>query len=207
MKAGISNIWLLGMIAIFIFLFSCYIIISVNYTKSFKMKNEILNIIEKGKGITTGGSTSGSVTNAGTKGCKSSLDAGKTVTCNVPSFQTINIYLMGNAYTAKGYCTPKKGETWYGVKDLETISIDTITSSKKDTKYYYCFAKYRYGERTHLGDGKNRAYFYKVKLFYKMELPVIENWLSVKVEGDSAAIFDVQDGDKWKINEDAGYTT
>ena len=40
-----------------------------------------------------------------------------------------------------------------------------------------------------------------------MELPVIENWLSVKVEGDSAAIFDVQDGDKWKINEDAGYTT
>ena len=53
MKQGIANIWLLGMIVVFIAMFSAYIAITVNYTKSFKMKNEMLSIIEKHHGVTS----------------------------------------------------------------------------------------------------------------------------------------------------------
>ena len=213
MKAGISNIWLLGMIATFIFLFSCYVIISVNYTKSFKMKNEILSIIERSKGMTIGkGTGSGvSVFSAG-KSCTSAFGLGE-VTCDVPAYQTINLYLLGNSYTATGYCNHEDG-VWYGVKNLETVSWEV---AKNDTKYYYCFAKYKFGNNNirRSGSGKSDLstvtadryvnYYYKVRLFYIMELPVLNNWLSVKVEGETSPIWDVQDGDKWTPNNDIGY--
>ena len=193
MKAGISNIWLLGMIAIFIFLFSCYVIISVNYTKSFKMKNEVLTIIEKGKGMT------GLTTTSAGQPCSSKFGFG-TVTCKVPTFQTVNIFLRGNAYTAKGFCPkdsddPLVTDHWYGVTSLED---NTYEEANEGTKYYYCFAKYIYrdaGDSSPVTGYVNTysSYYYKVRLFYKMELPVLSEWLSVRVDGETAEINDDQE--------------
>ena len=190
MKAGISNIWLLGMIATFIFLFSCYVIISVNYTKSFKMKNEILTIIEKSKGMTGLGTTSAGQT------CHSKFGFGD-VTCKVPAFQTINIYLRGNAYTAMGYC-PKDSDDelyddrWYGVLSLDD---NTYERAVEGTKYYYCFAKYQYrlaGDPNAPLSNTLSSTYYKVRLFYKMELPVLSEWLSIRVDGETGEIVDDQ---------------
>jgi hypothetical protein len=204
MKAGISNIWLLGMIIVFIFLFSCYVIISVNYSKSFKMKNEVLSIIERGKGMTAGpGGLGNSVEAAGTK--KTSAFGLGQVTTNVPTLQTIAIYLRGNAYTAKGHCQPENDhEKWYGVTSLDTVSIEPVEANKD---YYYCFAKFKYGTRQTSTEKKYINYYYKVILFYKMDFPVLKDWLSVKVEGETAAIMDVQDGARgWICNGEAGGT-
>ncbi len=216
MKAGISNIWLLGMIMIFIFLFSCYVIISVNYTKSFKIKNEVLHIIEMKKGMTIGsGASKGqSIDNFNGKlyTCDSILHPGTELKCNIPALQTINMYLLGNAYTAKGTCDAEGDEMW-GVDKLEVVSFEKVVPGKK---YYYCFAKYRYGaddvymtggnKTTNLADtSKYINYFYRVRLFYKMELPVLQNWLSVRVEGETAPIVDVQDSDYFAPNQDQGY--
>ena len=214
MKAGISNIWLLGMIMIFIFLFSCYVVISVNYTKSFKIKNEVLHIIEKRKGMTVGDSISMGASIDSFSGsnysCKSILNPGTTLKCNIPALETINMYLLGNAYTAKGTCD-NEGDVMYGVDKLEVVSYEEVVPGKK---YYYCFAKYRYGaedtvlggnKSTHLADDSRYInYYYRVRLFYKMELPVIQNWLSVRVEGETAPIVDVQDN-RFTTNEDQGY--
>ena len=177
MKAGISNIWLLGMIATFIFLFSCYVIISVNYTKSFKMKNEVLTIIEKGKGMTGLGTvTAGS-------SCTSKFGFG-TVTCKVPTFQTINIYLRGNAYTAMGTCPkdeddPAFNDYWYGVTSLEG---NTYEEAQEGT-----------GSPSTTGVNELRSNYYKVRLFYKMELPVLSEWLAVRVDGETDEINDDQE--------------
>ena len=46
MKESISNVWLIGLVVSFILIFSCYIAITVDYSKAFKMKNEILSILE-----------------------------------------------------------------------------------------------------------------------------------------------------------------
>jgi len=187
-KAGISNIWLLGLIATFIFIFSCYIIISINYTKSFKMKNEMLTIIEKGKGMTglNGMPTLSEVS--------SKIVSGERVKVNVPTFQTINYYLLGNAYDAMNYCPQEYNENtcWYGVTSLLEHKYEPAQQGKK---YYYCFAKFAKGNNSEdLGNMYNR-YYYKVRLFYKMELPVLDNWLAVKVDGKTAEINDVQDID------------
>ncbi len=165
MKNSISSIWLLGIIIVFILIFACYITVTISYTSSFKMKNEMLHIIEKHKGFTDSvGSSQSSKVGSG------------SVIGNVGAFQTINLYLLGNAYTAKGECPKSDEGMWYGVKDLvykESLSSGNFEAAKASEKYYYCVAKF---------EQKNETY-YKVRLFYKFELPVLTEFLSVRVDG------------------------
>ncbi len=53
MREAFGGTWLLGFVVLFIVLFSAYLTISVNYTKAFKAKNKIVNVIEQNEGFTT----------------------------------------------------------------------------------------------------------------------------------------------------------
>lgn len=53
MREAIGGTWLLGFVVLFIVLFSAYLAVSINYTKAFKVKNQIINIIEENEGYTT----------------------------------------------------------------------------------------------------------------------------------------------------------
>lgn len=53
MKEAIGGGWLFGFVAVFIVLFSAYLAISINYTKAFKVKNRIINLIEENEGFTS----------------------------------------------------------------------------------------------------------------------------------------------------------
>ena len=186
MKNGIANLWLLGIIIVFIALFSAYIAITINYSASFKMKNEILTILEKHKGLT----------NYAGEDKESIIEGKGTVRGNVGALQTINLFLLGNAYTARGKC-PSGADTpgtWYGVDDLGSVStIKTgsvsIELAKNDKKYYYCIAKYN----ANMKSGEYESVYYRVRLFYKFEIPVLSDFLSVKVEGITDEIYGPQD--------------
>ncbi len=52
MREAIGGTWLLGFVVLFIVLFSAYLAISINYTKAFRVKNQIINIIEENEGFT-----------------------------------------------------------------------------------------------------------------------------------------------------------
>lgn len=187
MKNGIVNIWLLGMIVVFIFLFSAYIIVNINYSKSFKIKNEVLTIIEKHKGFISKDTSN--------HNGKSIIRDGETITTNVNTIQTINLYLMGSNYDAMGYCpTGTDGDSpgnWYGVSILRDGGsiASTYEPANPDEKYYYCFAKYRANKQV----GRYKASYYKVRLFYKFEVPAVESFFSVKVEGITDEIYYPQD--------------
>lgn len=180
MKKSIANVWLLGIILVFILVFACYITITINYTASFKMKNEMLNIIEKHKGLVD-------------KQSNATNEEGRHI--NAGSFQTINLYLIGNAYNAMGNC-PNDGEKWYGVTDIGFGSGKTdgegkyeVASSNK--KYYYCFAKIDLNSK---GDSKTKisqysTIYYKIRLFYKFEIPVLSDFFAVRVDGATDEIY------------------
>lgn len=51
MRESIGGAWLLGIVALFIALFSSFLAYAISYTKAFKVKNEIINYIEKDKGF------------------------------------------------------------------------------------------------------------------------------------------------------------
>lgn len=50
MREAFGGTWILGFVVLFIVLFSGYLAVSVNYTKAFKVKNRIINIIEENEG-------------------------------------------------------------------------------------------------------------------------------------------------------------
>lgn len=187
MKNSISSIWLVGILMVFILIFACYISVTISYTSSFKMKNEMLNIIEKHKGFTT---------NVGSYGNAKLEFGGESVVVNSGAFQTINLYLLGNAYTAKGECPKSDEGLWYGATDL-VYKVDRSGSNfevaNANKTYYYCVAKFVQENNT----------YYKVRLFYKFEFPVFTEFLSVRVDGMTDEIYNPNtDYDPFDVNGD-----
>lgn len=183
MKASISSVWLVGLVITFLMVFSAYIIITVDYSKSFKLKNEVLTIIEKNKGMTL-------YSGAQTKTVPSTITSGSVLT-HVGAIKTINAFLAASHYTAKGPCNIPRGSLYvYGVKELKYGQNDNWTQigelAKKNTGYYYCFAKYPTGR------SDKEAYdsvYYRVELFYKFEIPILREFLPIRVDGVTDEIY------------------
>lgn len=195
MKESISNFWLLSIVLIFILIFAAYLTVTLNYSKAFKIKNEVLSIIEKRNGITD---------DQVVKGVQSKMGAGTVMVPNSAQ-GTINAFLRASGYGTKGSCNGLEGK-WYGVKELVYAKNPTnnvgyeIEEVKPTGKYYYCFSKkLRSSGCTNFGQGsnwsklKNGAYYYDVLLFYKLELPVLGDLFVFNVEGTTMDIYNIAD--------------
>lgn len=51
MREAVGGTWLFQIAIVFILLFAGYLALSVNYSRAFKVKNEILSIIERNEGL------------------------------------------------------------------------------------------------------------------------------------------------------------
>lgn len=51
MRESIGGAWILGIVVVFIVLFTSYLALSVNYSKAFKVKNKIISLIEQNEGL------------------------------------------------------------------------------------------------------------------------------------------------------------
>ena len=176
MKSSFSNMWLLGLVALFIFIFAGYLAVTISYSTAFKMKNEMILIIEKHNGMTYDQGSSES----------SKITGGSVV--NPGALQTINLYLYGMGYRTKGPC-PYEDGGWIGVNSMvdNKQPVINVEPAQRRKKYYYCFAKYAstYGkDKKTLG-----AVYYKVRLFYKMDLPVLGDLFTFNVEGTTTDIY------------------
>lgn len=54
MRQTIGSTWILQLVIVFILIFVAFLALSINYTKAYKIKNELLSIIEKYEGVNTG---------------------------------------------------------------------------------------------------------------------------------------------------------
>ncbi len=54
MRESIGGTWLTGIVIVFMLIFVAFLALSINYTKAFQMKNDILTMIEKREGFTDG---------------------------------------------------------------------------------------------------------------------------------------------------------
>lgn len=74
MRETIASTWVYQLVIVFILIFVAFLILSLTYSKNYKTKNEIINVIEKYEGV------------------------------NTKSIQIINNYLSYNGYKVKGSC-------------------------------------------------------------------------------------------------------
>lgn len=183
MKSAISNVWFIGIMVTFIFLFAGYIIVTLEYSKSLKYKNTVLNLIEENQGM---------VNDSSVQTKPSIIVSGENVKNPSGTIQKINIYLAGSGYSAKGYCPTDDGYTWYGVEDLNTDNTISINKADKNKKYYYCFSKFK-------NSNKNTNY-YKIRLYYKFQLPIAGFEAAFKIDGTTKDIYGVLDN-QWEISK------
>ncbi len=77
MRQAIGTTWIMQLVIIFMLIFVAFLALTINFTKAFKIKNELITMIEKYEGLSSG-------------------DEG--------SISLINNYLRYNNYSVRGYC-------------------------------------------------------------------------------------------------------
>lgn len=115
MRQTISGTWVFMLVILFTLIFAAYIALTINYSKSFKTKNEVLSLIEKNEGFTDNG------------------------------VKLINGYLSQSGYKTLGNCHLQDDTVVYGAKSIDPdTSVENAFERVTDPgkKYYYCFSKY-----------------------------------------------------------------
>lgn len=77
MRQAIGTTWVMQLVIIFMLIFVAFLALTINYTKAFKVKNELVSLIERNEGIQES---------------------------NDGSIHLINNYLEYNNYTTRGSC-------------------------------------------------------------------------------------------------------
>lgn len=122
MREAFGSVWTIQIILIFLVLINAYLAFSVNYTKAFRIKNNIISIIETQEGFTEG---------AKTKTEAIMLDTGYNVSYSnivVPGCESGGYKAIQN--NAGGYCVKfnRTGTNsgYYSVKTYISIDIPVL---------------------------------------------------------------------------------
>ncbi len=150
MREAIGGTWLFGLVITFIVFFASFLAISVNFSKAFNVKNNVVDLISKYEG----------------NNCNARKNIGK--------------YLNDVGYLVTGECKNVDGVT-YTAYDLNGNKVS-------GTKGYYCVAIEDTGSSTDI----NKTY-YRVMVFFRVDLPVIGNLTTFKIKGETESIYYASD--------------
>lgn len=148
MREAIGGTWLFSIVIVFIVLFTSFLAISVNYSKAFKVKNGIINIIEKNEGVST------------------------------DTVDEISSYLDTVGYLVYSSCP-------------DTVTSQSSTdkaqgfeaSNTNSRKFKYCVAK------TEDTNGNINKTYYKVTVFFRVDLPIFGEIFTFPVTGETKPIY------------------
>ena len=153
MRETVGATWVYQLVIIFMLIFVAFLALTMNYTKAFKIKNDVVSIVEKYEGFSK------------------------------KSVSIINNYLLSSGYTTMNSCY--SGEM--GSQDLKSNVLKSATSGQK---YYYCVSKLPTATGTKLDRAK-----YRVRIFFRFDLPVIGHLYTFEAEGVTVDITNSIDGD------------
>ena len=164
MRESIGTAWIMIIVMTFIVLFSGYLAFSINYSKSFRVKDGIVERIHKHNGF------------------------------NDKSITEIDEYLAQINYNAKGncfnYCKELgDGAECIGVNGKEYEAINT-SASKSNKNYNYCIFKIKNsikGEINKTADAYTA--YYKVVVFFSLQIGNISFFNNFKTTGETGTIY------------------
>lgn len=162
MRESIGGTWLIGIVALFIVLFSAFMAYSINYTKAFRAKNGIIDLIEQNEGYT--------------------FYNGPNID-NMTQEQLMN----DSSVQAQAYALVKSMGYDYGSKSENKVVCNndgTISDATKiDAAYQpggYCVYRFCNSDGT---------YRYKVVTYVMMKFPVINFGITVPIKGETKTLY------------------
>lgn len=165
MREAIGGTWLFNLVIFFVLLFAGYMCLSINYSKAFGVKDKIINELERNGGVkvfTNSKYTDVALTN-------------------------ISNYMKKVGYRTKGSC---KGYSYGCTLDGKCTSVN----SSNTTKYAFCLSEvkandaYSYAINGTPGEFIYVSY-YKVKVFYQLDLPIIRTAFDFNIKGDTKILY------------------
>ena len=157
MREAIGGTWLFGLVITFIVFFASFLAVSINYSKAFNVKNNIVDLISKYEGNN----------------------------CNAR--KKIGSYLTEVGYLVPGTC-PNDEE--YNGEPITYVGFDLKGDTTNGGKAYYCISKDTVDDGVVL-DKK----FYRVVVFFKIDLPLVGNITTFKIRGETESIPFATDSD------------
>ena len=147
MRESIGGTWLFQIVIVFVLLFAGYICLSINHSKAFAIKNDII------------------------------LELQRNGEYNSTAQKNVESLLKKAGYRTSGKC--ESGYTGYdrnGVKLYNSNSNNAVFCLKQ-VKITDTYPEYPV------------SYYYKIKVFYQLDLPVLNQVMSFTVTGDTGTIF------------------
>ena len=122
MREAIGGTWITQLVIVFMLIFVAFLALSLNYTKAFKVRNQLMTIIEQQEGVTSGDDGSIALMNNYLKG----NGYGVMRTCALDSYGVTNL----NS-SAVELVTNDKKRYYYCIRKIEA------PSSNHEGKVYY----------------------------------------------------------------------
>lgn len=164
MRESVGGAWIYGLVIGFVILFTSFLAVAINYTKVFKVKNEVTSIIEKQEGLTTR-------------------------TNNLPggSLALIGTYLDSVGYSNVGTCPRKNRDNWFGFVEGSNRLVQA-----GDGKYLFCAKKTTSSKN--LASGREKiSYYYDLVFFFKVDLPIVGELITFRIEDQTFNISEPND--------------
>ena len=177
MKEAIGGTWIFGMVITFLALFTTFVSVSTNYSRCYKIKDEVLLAIERAHGI------------------------------NEDSVNSINKFLKGTGYSSVGKCPDDgncwfsfninesySSGSYRPAGDRNTNYclakyMITRNTSDADNRVIY----------TNGPVGHPESAYYGAVIFFRLEWPILRSMFSIDISGETSIIYLVNDFDE--VNE------
>ena len=156
MKEAIGGFSLFNIVIVFVLVFTGYVSMSINYSKAYNVKNEIINIIKNHGGV-----------------CTDSVGSG-TYCSNFA--EQITDYFKEASYKSTRDCDTN--DDWVGFDRNGQLISDGKNAA-------FCVKGIRANGNSELPN----ALYYKVKVFYQLDLPIISRIFDFSITGETARVY------------------
>lgn len=172
MRHSVGSAWVFSICLAFIILFTCYLAITINYAKAFRIKTHIVDTIEENEGYPENGK----------------LD------------DELIKYLTYQGYDASGSCSDYIKLDEYPDGSRQWVLFHTIDYGPALGTNNHNVCIYRMNRQLQDNEGtcKEMAY-YKVIVFFKFDLPLLGYFTSFQVNGETRLGYDFANN-KCEIN-------
>ena len=174
MRESIGGTWLFQIVIVFILLFTGYICLTINHSKAFAVKDDIIEIIERYNGI----------------------DLTTTDPEKNPVLGEISDKLSEIGYRTSGNCdklnrnsdsTTPVGQEWHG------FDRDGKAASSNNASFCIRQVSVSNSTQTKVGsvtiDELPDMVYYQIGVFYQLDLPVLNSLMSFSEKGDTRIIY------------------
>lgn len=170
MKEAVGGGWLFTIVIIMVLLFASFISISTNYSRSYKVKDEIIKAIQRNHGV------------------------------NEDSLKQINSYLNDVGYRTTGLCPKDGDLWLGFSYDNDTSDVSNSRGANYCIKKHTITYRYKNSQGLCISNGAighPESAYYSVMTFFKLDMPVIRQLFHLRIDGETSIIYMLNDINKF----------